>query len=45
MLADEGVRLPGDRRRQAATDARERGIEVTAALLGQLRKLATANGG
>ena len=45
MLADEGVRLPGDRRHEAAADARDYGIEVPAALLKQLRELATSKGG
>jgi len=40
MLADEGVRLPGDRRHEAAAEARAHGIEVPAALLKQLRELA-----
>lgn len=45
MLAEEGVRLPGDRRHESAADARVNGIEVPAALLGQLRELATAKNG
>ena len=40
MLADEGVRLPGDRRHKSAADARANGVEVPAALLKQLRELA-----
>lgn len=38
MLADEGVRLPGDRRHESAADARARGVEISGALLEQLRK-------
>ena len=37
MLADAGVRLPGARRQQLAADARAHGVEVTDALLAQLR--------
>lgn len=44
MLADEGVRLPGERRHEAVADARVNGIEVPAALLKQLRELATPAG-
>jgi (2R)-3-sulfolactate dehydrogenase (NADP+) len=39
MLADEGVRLPGARRQQAAARARAEGIEVGDALLSELRAL------
>mgnify|MGYP001575323616 CR=1 FL=1 len=39
MLADEGVRLPGARRQQAAAKARAEGIEVSEALLSELRAL------
>jgi (2R)-3-sulfolactate dehydrogenase (NADP+) len=39
MLADEGVRLPGARRQQAAAKARAEGIEVSDALLSELRQL------
>ncbi|HXF68026.1 MAG TPA: Ldh family oxidoreductase [Burkholderiales bacterium] len=42
MLADEGVRLPGARRQQAAARARAEGIEVSEALLEELRGLARA---
>ncbi|MDP2706135.1 MAG: Ldh family oxidoreductase, partial [Burkholderiales bacterium] len=38
MLADEGVRLPGERRYESAADARANGIEIPDALLEQLRK-------
>ncbi|HEY7656910.1 MAG TPA: Ldh family oxidoreductase [Burkholderiales bacterium] len=40
MLAEEGVRLPGARRQQAAARARADGIEVSDALLAELRTLA-----
>lgn len=40
MLADDGVRLPGERRHQAVAAARANGIEVADALLAQLRELA-----
>ena len=40
MLADEGVRLPGVRRQQAAAKARAEGIEIADALLAELRQLA-----
>ena len=40
MLADEGVRLPGDRRHQLAADARANGIVSPDALMKQLRELA-----
>jgi (2R)-3-sulfolactate dehydrogenase (NADP+) len=40
MLADEGVRLPGARRQQAAAKARAEGIEISDALAGELRQLA-----
>lgn len=40
MLADEGVRLPGERRHESAADARANGIEISDALLRQLRELA-----
>ncbi len=40
MLADGGVRLPGARRQQTAARAREQGIEISEALLGELRTLA-----
>ena len=39
MLADQGVRLPGVRRQQAAAKARAEGIEVSEALLSELRAL------
>jgi len=39
MLADEGVRLPGTRRQQATAKARAEGIEVSDALLSELRAL------
>jgi (2R)-3-sulfolactate dehydrogenase (NADP+) len=40
MLAEEGVRLPGARRQQAAARARAEGIEIGDALLDELRQLA-----
>jgi len=40
MLADEGVRLPGDRRYESAADARANGVAISDALLKQLRELA-----
>ena len=40
MLADEGVRLPGDRRHQLSADASANGIAIPGALLKQLRDLA-----
>ena len=40
MLADEGVRLPGARRQQAAAAARAEGVEVSDALHEELRELA-----
>jgi (2R)-3-sulfolactate dehydrogenase (NADP+) len=40
MLADDGVRLPGERRHGLAAHAAAHGVEVTDAMLGQLRKLA-----
>ena len=40
MLADEGVRLPGDRRHKLAADARANGIVIPDALMKQLRELA-----
>lgn len=40
MLADEGVRLPGERRHAAVADARVNGVEIPDALLRQLRELA-----
>ena len=40
MLADEGVRLPGARRQQAATAAKVEGVEVSDAVLKELRQLA-----
>ena len=39
MLAEEGVRLPGARRQQAAARARANGVEIADALLGELRQL------
>ena len=42
MLADDGVRLPGARRQQAAAKARAEGIEINDALLIELRALARA---
>jgi (2R)-3-sulfolactate dehydrogenase (NADP+) len=39
MLADEGVRLPGARRQQATAKARAEGIDVSEALLSELRAL------
>ena len=40
MLADEGVRLPGDHRHKSVAAARKGGIEIPDALLTQLRELA-----
>ncbi len=40
MLADEGVRLPGARRQQAAAKARAEGIDLPDTLAGELRQLA-----
>jgi (2R)-3-sulfolactate dehydrogenase (NADP+) len=40
MIAEEGVRLPGARRQQAAARARADGIEIPDALLSELRLLA-----
>lgn len=40
LLADEGVRLPGVRREQAAQEARERGIELPEGLFKELTALA-----
>jgi (2R)-3-sulfolactate dehydrogenase (NADP+) len=39
MLADEGVRLPGARRQQAAAKARAEGIDIPDALHQELRSL------
>jgi len=41
MLADEGVRLPGERRQKLAAAAQANGIEVADMLLARLRELAT----
>lgn len=40
MLADDGVRLPGARRRELAARARAQGIEIPDALAGELQSLA-----
>jgi len=40
MLADAGVRLPGERRHRAVAEAKASGVEVPDALLKQLRELA-----
>ena len=40
MMEEEGVRLPGERRTQCTARAREEGIEVSAELLEQLKRLA-----
>jgi (2R)-3-sulfolactate dehydrogenase (NADP+) len=40
MLADEGVRLPGDRRHALDAKAAQNGIEIGADLEQQLQKLA-----
>lgn len=40
MLGDEGVRLPGARRQQAASKARAEGVELSEALVSELRALA-----
>jgi (2R)-3-sulfolactate dehydrogenase (NADP+) len=39
MLAEEGVRLPGARRQQAAARARADGVEISDTLLSELRAL------
>ncbi len=39
MLADEGVRLPGDRRRKLRDEALKHGVEVPDALLAQIRSI------
>jgi (2R)-3-sulfolactate dehydrogenase (NADP+) len=43
MLADEGVRLPGARRQEAAVRARAEGMEISETLLGELRALASGS--
>lgn len=40
MLAEGGVRLPGARRQKAAATAREQGVEISDALLAELKALA-----
>ena len=40
MQAEEGVRLPGARRQQAAAKARAEGIDMSESMLGELRALA-----
>ena len=40
MLKDPGVRLPGERRRELAAEAIATGVDVPAALLAQLQRLA-----
>jgi LDH2 family malate/lactate/ureidoglycolate dehydrogenase len=40
LLADEGVRLPGARRVQAAAQARENGIPLSDTVYGELKALA-----
>jgi (2R)-3-sulfolactate dehydrogenase (NADP+) len=40
MLADDGVRLPGARRQKAAAAAKAEGVEVSDAVLKELRQLA-----
>ena len=42
MLADPGVRLPGERRRRLVADAQANGISVPEVMLCQLRDLAGA---
>ncbi len=42
MLEDAGVRLPGDRRKALADKAAAEGVELSAALLDELRALAAA---
>ncbi len=42
MLADAGVRLPGERRAALSRDARAQGIAITQALADQLHALAQA---
>ncbi len=40
MLAEQGVRLPGSRRTAIAGDALREGIDIPAALLADLERLA-----
>ena len=40
MLEEEGVRLPGARRKAAAAQAREQGIDIAPAVLQELERLA-----
>jgi (2R)-3-sulfolactate dehydrogenase (NADP+) len=40
MLAEEGVRLPGERRQRAVARARAEGLEITSALHAELKALA-----
>jgi (2R)-3-sulfolactate dehydrogenase (NADP+) len=42
MLEDEGVRLPGDRRRKLRDEALKHGVDVPDALMAQLREMAGA---
>ncbi len=42
MCAEEGVRVPGDRREQKLRLAQERGVEIPEAVLAAVRKLAEA---
>ena len=43
MLEEQGVRVPGVRRQQAAARGRAEGIELSDALVGELRTLATGS--
>jgi len=42
MCAEEGVRVPGDRREQKVRLAQERGLEISEAVLATVRKLTRA---
>ncbi|KAG0730823.1 hypothetical protein G6F22_021581 [Rhizopus arrhizus] len=40
MLEDDGVRLPGDRRRKLRDEAVKHGVDIPDALMAQLRTMA-----
>jgi len=44
MLAEEGVRLPGTRRQQAAAQAHAEGFNIPDALASELRQLTRSKG-
>jgi (2R)-3-sulfolactate dehydrogenase (NADP+) len=44
MLEEEGVRLPGERRRESAAQLEREGIEVSDELLAQMKELAAGGG-